>query len=90
MLLCIQPIFKIGMVALLVLTPCSACIRFCKSSLLMGDIRAQNLQKASAKILPHLQIEIVKRSDQAKGFLSFCRDVGLSNVLSLGSIAAVA
>jgi len=26
------------------------------------------LQKASAKILPHLQIEIVKRSDQAKGF----------------------
>ena len=25
-------------------------------------------QKASAKILPHLEIEIVKRSDQAKGF----------------------
>jgi len=25
-------------------------------------------QKASAKILPHLQIDIVKRSDQAKGF----------------------
>ena len=25
-------------------------------------------QKASAKILPHLHIEIVKRSDQAKGF----------------------
>jgi transposase len=25
-------------------------------------------QKVSAKILPHIQIEIVKRSDQAKGF----------------------
>jgi hypothetical protein len=25
-------------------------------------------EKASAKILPHLQIDIVKRSDQAKGF----------------------
>jgi len=38
-----------------------------KSSLLTADIRARS-QKASAKILPHLQIEIVKRSDQAKRF----------------------
>lgn len=26
-------------------------------------------QKASVKMLPHLEIEIVKRSDQAKGFV---------------------
>jgi len=35
--------------------------------LLMADIRAR-LQKAFSQILPHLQIEIVKRSDRAKGF----------------------
>ena len=52
-----------------------------------GGYQGPVFQKASAKILPHLQIEIVKRSDQAKGS-SFCRDVGLSNALSLGLIAA--
>jgi hypothetical protein len=52
-----------------------------------GGYQGPVFQKASAKILPHVQIEIVKRSDQAKG-LRFCRDVGLSSALSLGSIAA--
>ena len=33
-----------------------------------GGYQGPVFQKASAKILPHLQIEIVKRSDQAKGF----------------------
>jgi hypothetical protein len=32
------------------------------------DLRFVEEMRASAKILPHLQIEIVKRSDQAKGF----------------------
>ena len=34
-----------------------------------GGYQGPVFQKASAKILPHLQIEIVKRSDQAKGFV---------------------
>jgi transposase len=33
-----------------------------------GGYQGPVFQEASAKILPHLQIEIVKRSDQAKGF----------------------
>ena len=33
-----------------------------------GGYQGPVFQKASAKILPHVQIEIVKRSDQAKGF----------------------
>jgi len=33
-----------------------------------GGYQGPVFQKASAKILPHLQIEIVKRSDRAKGF----------------------
>ena len=33
-----------------------------------GGYQGSVFQKASAKILPRLQIEIVKRSDQAKGF----------------------
>jgi transposase len=41
---------------------------FCKNSLPTSDIRDRSFQKASVKILPHVQIEIVKRSDQAKGF----------------------
>ena len=32
-------------------------------------IRGQNFKKALAKILPHLKAEIVKRSNQAKGFV---------------------
>ena len=67
MLWCIPPTFKIGMVACLFCRPCSACTRFYKSSLLMAN-PGPVFQKASAKILPLLQIEIVKRSDQAKGF----------------------
>ncbi|WGJ15288.1 IS5 family transposase [Methylocapsa sp. D3K7] len=33
-----------------------------------GGYQGPVFQKASAKILPHIQIEIVKRSDRAKGF----------------------
>ena len=33
-----------------------------------GGYQGPAFQKASAKILPHLQIEIIKRSDHAKGF----------------------
>jgi transposase len=34
-----------------------------------GGYQGPVFQKASAKILPHLEIEIVKRSDRAKGFV---------------------
>jgi len=40
---------------------------FCKSSLLMG-ISGPGLSKGFSQNPAHLQIEIVKRSDQAKGF----------------------
>ncbi len=33
-----------------------------------GGYQGQAFRKAAAKVLPHLKIEIVKRSDQAKGF----------------------
>ena len=52
-----------------------------------GGYQGPVFQKASAKILPHVQIEIVKRSDQAKGFALLPRR-WLSSALSLGSIAA--
>jgi putative transposase len=42
---------------------------------------------ALAKILPDLKTEIVKRSDQAKGFVL---SVGSSNARSLGSTVAAA
>jgi hypothetical protein len=54
-----------------------------------GGYQGPVFQKASAKILPHLQIDIVKRSDQAKG-LELCRDVGLSNARSRGLVVAAA
>src|SRR6202047_2204350 len=54
-----------------------------------GGYQGPVFQKASAKILPHLQIDIVKRSIRPKG-LSFCRDVGLSNAPSRGLIVAAA
>ena len=64
----IQPIFKIVTAACLFSRPCSACTRFYKSSLLTADIKGQSFKRLSAKLLPHLEIEIVKRSDHAKGF----------------------
>jgi len=34
-----------------------------------GGYQGPDFQKALAKILPHLETEIVKRSDQTKGFV---------------------
>jgi len=53
----------------------------------MADIRAR-LSKGFSQILPHLQIEIVKRSDRAKGS-SFCRDVGCRTHFRLVNRCAV-
>ena len=42
---------------------------FLKKLFADGGYRGPEFQTALAKILPHLEIEIVKRSDQAKGFV---------------------
>jgi predicted glycosyl hydrolase (DUF1957 family) len=58
---------------------------------LFADAGYQGPQFADtvAKLLPHLAIEIVKRSDQAKGF-ACCRCVGWWSAPWHGSIVAVA
>jgi transposase len=42
---------------------------FLKKLLPTAAIRGPEFQKALAKILPHLETEIVKRSDRAEGFV---------------------
>ena len=54
-----------------------------------GGYQGPVFQKASAKILRICKSKSSNAPIRQKGS-SFCRDVGLSNVLSLGSIAAVA
>ena len=41
---------------------------FLKRSSPMADIKDRNLAKALAKVLPHLNVEIVKRSDRVSEF----------------------
>jgi hypothetical protein len=59
----IRPISKIAMVVSWFCRPCSACI--------FADAGYQGVvfRKALATILPDLEIEIVRRSHQAKGFV---------------------
>src|SRR6202043_4267208 len=52
----------------LVLSPLFGLSPFLQKLFADGGYQGPVFQKASAKILPHLQIDIVKRSDQAKGF----------------------
>ena len=49
----------------------------------MGAIKGRKFEQAVAKILPELQVEIVKRSDQAKGFKILPRNDGWSTNLRL-------
>ena len=48
---------------------CSGCFPFFKSCSLTVVIRGRNSAPALAKVRPHLNVEIVKRSDRAKGFV---------------------
>jgi Transposase DDE domain len=48
--------------------PCSASTHSCRSCSLTLGPRVRNFAGALAEVLPHLTIEIVKRSDQAVGF----------------------
>jgi len=66
---------------------CSVCIRFCKSSLLMADIRARSFNRLQPKSCRICKSKSSNAPIRQKGS-SFCRDVGLSNALSLGLIAA--
>ena len=84
---CIQPIFKIGTAACLFSPLCSVCIRFCKSSLLMADTRARSFKRLQPKSCRICKSKSSNAPIRQKGS-SFCRDVGLSNALSLGLIAA--
>jgi len=76
MLLCIQPIFKIVTAACLFSPRCSVCIRFCKSSLLMADIRARSFKRLPPKSCRICKSKSSNAPIRQKGS-SFCRDVGL-------------
>ena len=52
-----------------------------------GGYQGPEFSTALAKRAPHLNVEIVKRSDRAKGLLS-CPNAGLSSARLPGSIAA--
>ena len=87
MLLCIQPTFKIVTVACLSSPPCSDCIRFYKSSLLTPAIRDRFFKRLQPKSCRTSKSKSSNALIRPKG-LSFCRDVGWSNALSLGSTVA--
>ena len=46
---------------------------FLKKLFVDGGYQGPEFQKALTKILPHLETEIIKRSDQAKGFVTLPR-----------------
>ena len=52
-----------------------------------GGYQGPEFSTALAKVRPHLNVEIVKRSDRAKGFV-VCPNAGLSSARLPGSIAA--
>jgi hypothetical protein len=52
-----------------------------------GGYQGPEFSTALAKVRPHLNVEIVKRSDRAIGFVVLSKP-GLSNARLLGSIAA--
>jgi hypothetical protein len=60
---------------------------FLKKLFADGGYQGPEFQKALAKILPHLETEIVKRSDHAKGFVCY-HAVGWSSAPLLGSTDA--
>ena len=62
------PISRIVMAASCCLPLCSGCIRL-KKLYADGGYQGAEFQKALAKLLPQFETEIVKRSDQAKGFV---------------------
>ena len=61
---------------------------FLKKLFADGGYQGPEFQKALAKILPHLETEIVKRSDQAKGFVVLPRRWVVERTNWLGSTAA--
>jgi hypothetical protein len=62
---------------------------FLKTLFADSGYQGPKFAKALAKVLPHLDIEIVKRSDQVSGFVS-CPNAGSSSAPLRGSTAAAA
>jgi len=59
------PTFRIATAAYSSWLPCSACIRFYTD----GGYQGPLFRRAVAKIMARVNVEIVKRSDHAKGFV---------------------
>jgi transposase len=55
---------------------------FLKKLFADGGYQGPEFQKALAKILPHLETEIVKRSDHAKGFVVLPRRWGVERTVA--------
>ncbi len=58
---------KIAMEEFLSWRPCSEC--FLEDALADGGYQGPQFAKALANVLPHLDVEIVKRSDRVSGFV---------------------
>ncbi len=72
---------------MLVLTGLFGLFPFLSKLFADGGYQRPQFRKELAKLLPRLSVEIVKRSDQARGFAVLPKR-GLWNGLSPGSIAA--
>jgi transposase len=68
-LLSILPTFKVEMEPFSSWRPSSGCFAFCKKLFAAGGYQGPDFTTALAKVRPHLNVEIVKRSDRAKGFV---------------------
>src|SRR6202040_1764375 len=84
---CIRPIFKTAMEACSFSRPCSACIRFCKSSSPMADIKGRSFKRLWPKRFR------TSKSKSSNGRITpkasrFSPSVGLSNAPSPGSTDA--
>jgi hypothetical protein len=83
---CIRPVFKTAAEACSFLEPVRH-LSVLQKLFADGGYQGPVFQKALAKALPHLEIEIVKRPDHAKNF-KVLPQLGFSNAPSTGSTDA--
>ncbi len=65
----IRPTSKIAMEAVLVMATLFGMFPFLKTLFADGGYQGPQFAKALANVLPHLDVEIVKRSDRVSGFV---------------------
>src|SRR5258707_8231598 len=65
----IRPTYKIVMEEFSSWRPCLGCFHSSRRSSPTADIKDRNLRKRLQKFCPHLDVEIVKRSDRVSGFV---------------------